>query len=97
MKILLHNGFKLQAKSAVIIPSAHLFGSSRENCQTVTNQAIETRQMMHLHHFPDCFTHKSTSFLCGDKVGAKGYSEDSTYFELSVVSIQGIRESDITE
>lgn len=54
VKILLHNGFKLQAKSAVIIPRAHLFGSSRENCQTIINQAIETRQMMQLHHLPDC-------------------------------------------
>lgn len=90
MKILLHNGFKFQAKSAVIIPRAHLFGSSRENCQTVINKAIETRQMMQLHHLPDCFTLKLTSFLRGDKVGGKGYSEDFTYFELSVVPIQGI-------
>lgn len=96
MKILLHNGFKLQAKSAVIIPRAHLFGSSRENCQAVINQAIETKQMMQLHHLPDCFTVKLT-FLSGDKVGGKGYFEDFTYFELSVVLIQGIIESGITE
>lgn len=51
---------------------------------------------MQLHHLPDCFTVKLT-FLSGDKVGGKGYFEDFTYFELSVVLIQGIIESGITE
>lgn len=52
---------------------------------------------MQLHHLPDCFTVKLISFLHGDKVGGKGYFEDLTYFELSVVPIQGIREYVITE